>query len=633
MKKFYFNLKIVIISVLAVCILCAGGVAAFVAFGQDSFESPLSAALNDGSGKLPNSENLNSEDNFGAVEAFTAHGDIYPDFTNDILNANTAFSVVNALPAAENTADLKTVSAHSMSANTPSLLADDELIIDSFRFPFGIASELKSNNTVTDSLRFSGDSRAHLLTVENRGTLRLRFSFGSIEATGTPWIVYLYENYSSDGSDNLDSYRIITRFNIGASTDSASSETVGLYPGKYIVVVTTGNVVSTAKYTLTAEFKNGIAWEAEPNDTVTRYNELGVNVKVGGASSDKIGGDTDIFMLTLPKKGIVNIIFEHSDEKLPQVGWIVTLADLDGNIIYQTRSYYKDTVIESGEIGLDKGNYSVTVESHILSAVDYYITCNYEVIDTYETELNDTPETANSIPVNSDGGGISGSLTDKTTVADRDYYYFDLESAGVVSFRFIHRDYIRDRDGWNISLVDSNGKVYYRAISRWKDMSVVSPQIGLDKGRYYLIVSSENMLLNSGTYILGVTYAAGDNWESEDNNTLETADVLPLNTEIFGALVNSVTDYDVDNYVFELNRTTAVKFIFSHNAAEQDYNGWKISVYNENGTRINYFSSKWSDGSISTDLMNLGNGKYYITVETGERFNEGKYSITVQTGG
>ncbi len=502
-----------------------------------------------------------------------------------------------------------------------------DFAIDGIKPSGGRVYEILPNGSASDSLWNINDCRAYSLRVSERGIIDVGFSFNVSETAGTPWIVYLYEAYSSDGSGGVDSYRRLYSMNISSSNPETQSEKIGVYPGEYIILVKAGNVCSVDEYTLRAGFSSGIAWEAEPNDTMNRYTELPLGVKTGGNCRDAVGGDDDWYMVELPERGVIDIVFEHSDEQLPQVGWFVTLVNGSGDIIYRGRSYYKDVLISSGEIGLEEGCYFIKVSSHIYTAADYYITCKYEAVRTYETEMNDTPETADIFYLNGDEAGISGSISDKDAVPDKDYYRFEPDRAGVISLSFIHGDYGRNRDGWRVSLTDENGRVLYSLVSEWSDTAVTSPQIGVAKGVYYLKVDAEDMLLNSGTYIIGISYASGENWETERNDTFETADEIKLNEKIYGSLISAGMDYDADYFRFTVEKKAPVQIVFSHNGLAQDYEGWVVSLYNSDGKKITGFTSKWSDVEISSELINLAPGEYYIAVETGARFTDIKYSV------
>ena len=486
------------------------------------------------------------------------------------------------------------------------------------------------NRVVNGYLNILGDKRVYSFDLSARGYMQIGFNFGTSEVLGVPWVVTLYENYASDGGDEKDAFRLITSMNVySTAADTVKTETTGLYPGSYVIVVSTGDVCSVADFAFMAAFKDDLPWEAEPNDTKTRYNALALNTKTGGSSANSLTGDTDWYMIELPARGIVNIEFSHKELEGASVGWFVTLRNDNDEIITRMRSYQRDGSITSGEIGLDAGIYYITVESNVVQTDDYFLTCSYQEIKTYETENNDTPATANYISTNGREGGVSGSLSDKDTVPDRDYYKFLLDSDGVISFLFVHPDFGRPRDGWNVKLLDANGAEIYKFVSRWNTMTVTTPQIGLNAGTYYILVDGENMLLNSGTYVIGATFAGGSNWESERNDTFATADPLALNTPRYGTLVNAGLEYDVDYYTFTLDEIRAVTVTFAHDALNGDSDGWHVSLLDQGGKEITGFRSLWNNRSVTSTLVNLSPGRYYIKVDTGTMFSSEKYSVTV----
>ena len=554
--------------------------------------------------------------------------------------ANTpAVLSASSVTAQSTTAAVSTTSRDDLMADitfdyaeeTEPIEMGSDFAVGPFRPTGGRVTPITVNTEVTDTLWSLGDCRAYSFTAANRGVARLSFSYNVSEVAGTPWMLYLYEAYSSDGSGENDSYRLLTQMQVTSTeTGELIGDKVGIYPGSYMIIVTTGDICSVDQYTLRLAFAEGAAWEAEPNDSQNRYSELALGTRTGGASADKTGGDTDWFLFELPERGIIDLTFEHADENLPQVGWLVTLMTEDGDILYDGRSYYSDTAITSGEIGLEAGIYYVRVSSHILSTIDYYLTVDYEAISTYETELNDTLETADELPLNGEEAGVSGSLSDKNTRPDKDYYRFSPERDGVFSFSFIHQDYTRNRDGWTVSILDEAGNELYSMVSRWCDMAVTSPQIGLSAGTYYLLVDGEDMLLNSGTYVVGVTYAVGDNWEAEKNDTYETANPITLNQMTYGTLIGMGLSYDTDVYAFSLSATSSVRLLFTHEDLAQDYEGWEIGIYRADGTHITDFTSLWSQTESESELLRLAAGDYYVVVETGARFSEVRYGLQIQ---
>lgn len=533
-------------------------------------------------------------------------------------------------PAAVSLADSAEVSQIAESKAEPSPRSEgDRLKIGDFQVREKDVIDINPSVPAEGELLAAKDFRVYRLRLSHRGVLQLRFVYHVSENAGNPWKIDLYESYSANGSGENDAFRHFSTLTISAGKNEYTGEKIGVYPGEFYIIVSPGDVLSVDAYTLYAEFTDATPWEAEPNDSLTRYNELSEGVRTGGSCSRKDGGDKDYYLLYLPKKGILNLLFEHSDEQLPQVGWILTLTNANGEILYKKLSNYKDISLESGEIGLDAGYYYAVVESHILCTVDYYLTYTFEEIATYENEPNDTKETANPIPIGDTEAGMSGSLSDKTEKPDFDWYQFELDENGVIAFSFVHKDYTRNRDGWNISITDESGKTIYHMISRWSDMAITSPQIGLSKGKYYICVDSENMLINSGTYILALSFAEG-NWESEPNQTAEEADAIQLNETINGALIHTDDDYDTDYYTFELKKTSAITIEFTHAAFTQSFDGWRVTLMNESGKAISSLVSKWTDKSIATPVINLPAGSYHIAIETGARFTETPYQLTVR---
>lgn len=506
----------------------------------------------------------------------------------------------------------------------------DAVVIGRFSLKESKIMPVRANAVVTDYLAAMGDAHAYTFSVEERGVMQIGFNYGVAEFSGVPWVVYLYEAYSANGTDVNDGWRLLTNLNISSSeVDVVKTEKIGLYPGDYAVVVSTGDVYSAADYTLMAAFITNTPWEAEPNDSRTRYNELSPGVKTGGSSANTPAADRDWFLVSLPAPGYISILFEHEKLGGAGVGWFLTLTNERGETILRQRSYLQDAETRSGEIGLDAGTYYLCVEATVRQDADYYITCGYEATDAYEKELNDTPENAGALTISGRSNRVSGSLSEKDGVPDADYYRMELANDGVISFTFLHKDLLRPRDGWRIVLTAEDGEEIFRMNSRWNEPDVSSPQIGLSAGTYYFRVDGEDMLFSQETYTISVTHAAGRNWETENNDTPASADPLTPGVIRYGTLVNAGLEYDTDYYSFTLEKTSAVTITFSHNTAIGTGEGWVIALTDESGRVLSSFSSKWETRSVNSALINLAPGKYYIRVDTGDIFSDVKYGVTL----
>ena len=502
--------------------------------------------------------------------------------------------------------------------------------------PFNVRKDsvlsVRANTKISDHLASANDAHAYTFSVTERGVLQIGFNYGVAEVTGTPWILYLYENYSSDGTAENDAWRMLTMLNVpSGKTETLKTEKIGLYPGDYAIVAATGDSFSAADYEMAAAFVANTPWEAEPNNTKTRYNELAPGVKTGGSSANTAAGDEDVFLITVPARGAVSLLFEHEKLGGTGVGWILTLRNEAGETLYRERAYSQEAQTFSGEIGLPPGAYYLTVTAHLREDADYYLTCDYRQTDAFETETNDSRDAATDVAIEGRAVSFGGSLSEKYGVPDVDNYRFTLPSDGVISFAFLHKDLLRPRDGWRIVLSDEAGEELFRMNSRWNETSVASPQIGLSAGTYYLTVDGEDMLFTCETYTVNLTFAAGKNWEAESNDAPETANPLTPDTIRYGTLVSAGLLYDADYYVFTLPKTATVSLTLSHNLLSGTGEGWRVSLLDQSGSTLTAFTSRWDQRTAESGLLTLPAGTYYVRVDTGTIFSSAKYGLTVNT--
>ncbi len=566
-----------------------------------------------------------------AAETASASTETAPDA------AETAPAATNETTgAAETTASGASAAEKSSLLSLPAAAQTTEAeekgvtVIDRFRLKESKIMSVRENTKVTDYLAAMGDAHAYMFSTTSRGVLQIGFHFGVSEFSGTPWVIYLYEAYSENGEAENDAWRLLTRLDItSGDAEITKTEKIGIYPGDYALIVTTGDVYSAADYTLMAAFVTNAPWEAEPNNSRTRYNELAAGVRTGGSSSNTLASDQDWYLIEMPAPGYISVLFEHEKLGGVSVGWFLTLMNERGETIFRQRSNLQDAETTSGEIGLDAGYYYLNVEPNVRQDADYFITCERVLTDEYEKELNEASETANEIPISDRTNRISGSLAEKDGTPDRDCYRFTLPSDGVISFTFLHKDLLRPRDGWRIILKDAAGEELFRTTSRWIDTTVASPQIGLSAGTYYICVDGEDMLYTNETYTINVTFVAGKNWESENNDTAELADPVEPGVIRYGTLVSAGLEFDTDYYAFSVQKTSAVTLTFSHNTVSGEGEGWVVSLADEKGTVLTSFASMLETRSVTSALVNLAPGRYYIRIDAGTRFSDAKYGVTV----
>lgn len=235
----------------------------------------------------------------------------------------------------------------------------------------------------------------------------------------------------------------------------------------------------------------------------------------------------------------------------------------------------------------------------ILSFV-FMLTVNYSVAlaaSSSENESNNTAATATDMAVNS---SVSGSLSEKS---DTDWYKFSVVHNGYFNVSFEHTFLSSTSSYWKIYIYDQTGvnnidggtDTYFTSAG---NSNSKSNTFGILAGTYYIkVVRYDSYSYSANQYTLTVNYTEASNWETENNNTKETSDILSINTTINGTLSRSG---DVDWYTFEIPQNGYFSVFFGHELLSSSSSYWKIFIYDESG--VNNI-----DGGMDTSYAVAGN--------------------------
>ncbi len=488
------------------------------------------------------------------------------------------------------------------------------------------------NNIMRDSLPTVITKKAYAFTVDRRGAVLYAFNHTESEEKLCLWYITLYEEYSPDGSGKTTDYRVLYRQSYDKIGKSVTSSAVGVLPGNYKVVVECVSGYTEDKYDIIIGYKETDSCEIEPNNSPERYTQLPLNKTLNGSASILPGDtpDVDYYLFKVTQKGYCVFYFNHEADNeagnANNIGWRVSIEDMNGTEYYYITSDMKKAAINSGVMGLPEGYYILTVASHIFSGTAYTVNVSFTADNAIETELNDTAETANEIQVNTEK---IGSLTARDKTSDRDYFVFDMKQDGFVVIDFIHEQLKDTQDGWRITVTDEKGAVAYRTVSDWSQPILQSPNIGLTAGKYFIKIDSDNLHHSSIVYRLILLTVESIGWETEPNNSIETADVITLEKSVSGTMIETGVDYDKDYFAFDIAENSTVNVTFSHvTTDEKDKEGWIVTLFDENSEKIESITSNWDSGEMKF-TADIPAGKYYILVETGLYFNSARYVLTV----
>lgn len=477
-------------------------------------------------------------------------------------------------------------------------------------------TKITKNSTVVGVIESVDDYEAYIFDVDRPGALSVRLDHDDmLDSVKCGYRVTLYKIIEGETRE----YKELSYFDSFWNDVTASWGETGVSPGTYLVVVDPGTDVLYGEFTLVTTFTASSTFENEVNDTKEEANPLGLGKAVYGSSSKRSEGyDNDWFVFELTQDSCINISFVHDDLTFPKAGWNIKLYNEDDELISDFTSKLTDTLIKTGTIGLKAGVYYIKIENVSEIAETYSLVLGVQKATNHEFELNDTPETATDLPQNI---AISGSLADRLLSLDKDYYKIIVPAEGVVDIIFSHEEIEGDKDGWNIRLLQKQDDGTYleimKKISKWNSSGYNLSNMGLSAGEYYIVIDGDSVAYNSTSYTCKWTFTERSDFEVEPNGSMEAAKDIQANTYYYGAIISSDVDFDEDYYRFEITEERNVSLELWHDKVTDSSVTWIASIIDENGNVVKSVDSSLNQGLVSTGVMTLKEGTYYIKIETG----------------
>lgn len=372
-----------------------------------------------------------------------------------------------------------------------------------------------------------------------------------------------------------------------------------------------------------------------PGSTYAAATSIGLNTTYNATTSRT--SVTHWYKFTMSKAGMVQLKFAHANlsSASNSTAWRIDfIADQVGGLVTVT-SGMQDTQNQTAKIGLDAGTYYVQITGTgvlTVGSAAYSFSVQYE--DTYcETEQNNTIATADNY--DRLGQTITGSIS---SASDTDYYKITSTTKGYLSFQLQH-DKVSGRlstDIYSVAVCDAAGNTLYTMTSKKDEEKSESVNFGLDAETYYLKVSGIQYMDASGsltvqgangeTYKLKVSWTNADNWESESNDDINTADTMTSGKAVYGSLYGVS---DSDYYGFQTTKDGYIVINLQHSKVT----GWQnkaiyaVTVCDTSGNSIYEMTSKAEDEATDSIKLGLSAGKYYIKVAGQNAYYGGNYVI------
>lgn len=339
------------------------------------------------------------------------------------------------------------------------------------------AKFIDTNMPYTDNLPTSNTVNYYRIDLNQDGYISIDFEHDNFTYSYTGWRIWLLGEDSS----------VFDSFTSRWDQIKASSPSIGLPAGTYYVKVEAASSIRhhDGDYVLTVNYTASDYWEKEPNDTILTATAIEVNSYYNGSVNHS--SDVDFFKFELNQDGFVSIDFEHDNLTESYTGWRIILLGEDSMEFERFNSRWNQPVANSSNIGLPAGTYYVKVEAASSvrhHSADYKMKVNFTASDYWEKEPNDTFLTATPITVNR---AYKGCIN---TSSDKDYFSFELASAGSISIDFEHVMIEGNYNGWRISLIDTQSSQLLSFTSQWNEPLVSSEEILLESGTYYILVEA-----------------------------------------------------------------------------------------------------------------------------------------------
>ena len=337
--------------------------------------------------------------------------------------------------------------------------------------------------------------------------------------------------------------------------------------------------------------------------------ETADSVDANTVISDSVS-KTDIpnwYKFTVTENGVLHMDFDTSN------GSTILLVFYNSaeEKIYSNTMHLKSKTenhVSMADLGIEAGEYYVGVGyADILSYaedVNYDLTINFTADENCETELNNSKDTADVLPLN---GYVKGNLYSSS---DADWYKFTVDGNGCIKFDF-DADFTDESAEWGLEIYNSESTSYmYSFKFGGKNKVTSSSNLGLEKGEYYAKVKYSTY--STGNYKLSLSSEPDSHWESEPNNKIENADSTELNSYVSGNLYSSS---DVDFYKFTVDENGCLNFDFDADFTDESAE-WGLEIYNSESTSSMY-SFKFGGKNKVTSSANFGleKGEYYAKVK------------------
>lgn len=449
------------------------------------------------------------------------------------------------------------------------------------------------NAETSNTLTAKGSRSTYRVLVPTAGRLGLIWQSGSKAVSRTSHVVSMHQGALT--GDVVFSYELQPSLNKQQSKDMFVSA------GVYYVTVEASRA-DTEAYHLMITFDSETNVELESNDTVAQATSISLNTAYSGSLS--ASKDVDYFSFTLNETSAVNVTLgtDGNASKSTVYNYAVYSAK-DGGRLSTVSVPGNVQLAETGNLYLSSGTYLVQVaKGSTYTNNEYILTVNVSQNGTMESEANDTPESANAVPVNVDVHASIG------REGDIDCFTFTLDGDAVIQPRFTFKPTDSSSKTYVLTLTDNSRHELLKVNIGGKESTKVIAPVVLTAGTYTMKIENPRFIRQD--YTLYLVSMAVDAAEKEPNDSAALSTALPVGEARTGVLTS---EEDVDYYkvTFDQQTTVTLKFNFAQSTSK---NTAFVLTVEQNGKTQWTANIKGDSGGLEQQLQ-FPAGEYYFKVK------------------